>query len=191
MQLDTVLQRDDSAVVLAELVALRSPRRVLARGVHHGPGERPWQFQVLLDESDRSWVFDRQRETTRYRYREGVLHTDDGPAEVSFDRSGIVAPPVRMLTPEALPLWGRGPESFSPMLVQRVGGHSLLITFEHTLDPADRQTLVIDERDGAARRWYRDGAVTVITDVREADQDESNLMRPRFARLDGWLPPEY
>lgn len=191
MQLDTVLRRDDSLVLLAELVALRSPGRVLARGVHHIPGEGPWQFQILLDESDRSWVFDRQGETTRIGYREGILNTDDGPAEVSFDRSGIVASPVRMLTPEALPLWGRGPESFSPMLVQRVGGHSLLITFEHTHDPADRETLVIDERDGTARRWYRDGAVTIITDVRETDQDESNLRRPRFARLDGWLPPEY
>lgn len=38
------------------------------------------------------------------------------------------------------------------MLVQRIGDHSLLVTFEHVEDAAFRNTLVVDERHGIARR---------------------------------------
>ena len=110
-----------------------------------------------LDERDQSWMFDRQRDPHRDRYAEGVLHSVDGPSEVSFARSGTVAPPVRLLTPELLPLWG-APASYSPMLVQRIKEHWLLFTFEHELDPAQRTTLVVDERDGshtARTTWVR------------------------------------
>jgi hypothetical protein len=56
--------------------------------------------------------------------------------------------PVRMLYPGELLTWGRGTESFHPVLVQEIGSHSILVTFEHKEDPAFRTTMVIDRETG-------------------------------------------
>lgn len=126
MRFDTVLTQADVPMLQTEVAALRIPQRRLARGVSMRPdgSERPWQFQAVVDERDQSWTFDRQGDTHRVHYAEGVLHSVDGPLEVSFARSGTVASPVRLLTPELLPLWG-APASYSPMLVQRSNDHRL------------------------------------------------------------------
>ncbi|MBT2503773.1 hypothetical protein [Curtobacterium sp. ISL-83] len=192
MRFDTVLTQAERSVLPTEVAALRLPRRRLARGVsvsRDGRG-RPWQFQAVVDDRDESWTFDRQGDTHRDRYADGVLHSVDGPGEVSFPRSGAVAPAVRMLTPEMLLLWGP-PASYSPVLVQRIKGHWLLFTFEHEHDPAHRRTLVIDERDGIAHRSYEADRITMITSVRVLDDDEPIPPRPRFPRLQEWPSVEY
>jgi len=155
-----------------------------------GCSARPRQFQVVIDERDRSWTFDREGDRHRDHYAEGVLDSVDGAVEVSFARSGAVAPPVRLLTPELLLLWG-SPASFAPILVQRVHGHWLLVTFEHERDPADRVTMVVDERDGIAYRSYGTGEMTMLTDVRVMEDDEPVPPRPRFSRLEEWPVLKY
>jgi len=192
VRFDTVLTRDDVPALRTEVAALRVPRRRLARGVsvRRDGRERPWQFQAVVDECDESWTFDRQGYTHRDRYEAGILHTVDGPSEVSFTRSGTVASPVRLLTPEMLLLWG-SPASYSPVLVQRIKDHWLLFTFEHEHDPAARTTLVIDERDGVAHRSYGVDQITVITELRVLEDDEPNPPRPRFPRLQEWPRLEY
>ncbi|PZE37063.1 hypothetical protein DEJ31_08015 [Curtobacterium sp. MCPF17_031] len=192
MRFDTVLTQADVPTLRIEVAALRLPGRRLARGVsmQRDGRERPWQFQAVVDERDESWTFDREGHTHRDRYEEGVLHTVDGPSEVSFARSGTVASPVRLLTPELLLLWG-SPASYSPMLVQRINEHWLLFTFEHDLDPAQRTTLVIDERDGVAHRSYGVDQITVITELRFMEDDEPMPPRPRFPRLQEWPRLEY
>jgi hypothetical protein len=77
------------------------------------------------------------------------------------------------------------------MLVQRIKEHWLLFTFEHELDPAQRTTLVIDERDGIAYRSYDVGQITVLTELRIMDDDEPIPPRPRFSRLQEWPTLEY
>ena len=192
MRFDTVLAATNAPSLRAEVAALRRPARRLARGVIvlRDGSAQPRQFQLVIDERDESWTFDRQGDRHRDQYAEGVLHSVDGPVEVSFARSGTVAPPVRLLTPELLPLWG-SPASFVPVLVQRIHGHWLLVTFEHERDPADRVTVVIDERDGVAHRWYGTSEVTVLTEVRVMDDDEAAPPRPRFSRLSEWPALEY
>jgi hypothetical protein len=71
------------------------------------------------------------------------------------------------------------------MLVQHVGAHSLLVTFEHNEDPADRPTMVIDARDGIALRRYEWGALTVLTELRPMTENEALPKRPRFAKVEG------
>lgn len=158
--------------------------------VLRGGSAQPRQFELVVDERNESWTFDWQGDRHQYQYGEGVLHSVDGPVEVSFARSGTVAPSVRLLTPELLPLWG-SPASFLPILVQRIHGHWLLVTFEHERDPADRMTVVIDERDGVAHRWYGPTEVMVLTEVRLMDDDEPAPPRPRFSRLSEWPALEY
>lgn len=120
-----------------------------------------------------------------------MLHEpDDGPIEVSFARSMVSSPVVRMALPNLMLRWGRGSESFHPILVQHIGEHSILVTFEHRGDPATRATLVIDERDGIARRLSEYGEDTIITSVRTAEPDEV-LPRARFVQPTDWIRPQY
>lgn len=192
VRFDTVLAETDAPTLRAEIAALRRPARRLARGVTllRAGSVQPQQFQLVIDERDESWTFDRQGDQHRDQYAEGVLHSVDGPVEVSFARSGTVAPPVRLLTPELLPVWG-SPASFAPILVQRIHGHWLLLTCEHERDPAARMTVVINERNGVAHRWYGTTEVTVLTEVRVMDDDEPAPPRPRFSRLSEWPAVDY
>jgi hypothetical protein len=178
-----VLGQADVLTLRAEVAALRLPERRLARGVstRHGQGERARQFQAVIDERRQSWTFDRQGDSHRDRFADGVLHSPDGPVEVDFARSGAVAPPVRLLTPELLLLWGP-PASYAPVSVQRDGEHQLLLTFEHERDRAQQVTLVVDERDGIARRFSDQDETTVITEVRVMGDGEPEPGRPRFSR---------
>lgn len=192
VRFDTVLTTADIPILRVEVAALRRPDRRLARGVTAPRGRvtQPQQFQLVVDERDESWTFDRQGDRHRDRYADGILHSVDGPVDVSFARSGTVAPPVRMLTPERLPVWG-SPASFAPVLVQRLASHWVLVTCEHERDPADRVTVVVDERDGVAHRWYGTSDVTVLTEIRVMDDDEPVPPRPRFSRLPQWPVSEY
>ena len=192
MRFDTVLGPADASNLQTEVAGLRRRQRRLARGVSTGlrESDRPYQFQAFVDEEERSWTFDRQGSSHRAHYSEGHLHSEDGSFEVSFERSGNVAPPVRLLTPELLPLWG-SPASYSPMLVQRIQAHWLLFTFEHELDPAQRVTLVVGERDGIAHRSYGQNHTTVLTEVRVLDDEEPAPARPKFSRRQEWPRLEY
>lgn len=194
MRFDTVLGPADASSLQTEVAGLRlrHRQRRLVRGVSTGlsGNDQAYQFQAVVDEDKQSWTFDRQGSSLRAHYSEGHLHSEDGSFEVSFERSGNVAPPVRLLTPELLPLWG-SPASYSPMLVQRIETHWLLFTFEHELDPAQRVTLVVDERDGIAHRSYSQSHTTVLTEVRVLDGDDPAPPRPKFSRLQEWPRLEY
>jgi hypothetical protein len=117
-----------------------------------------------------------------------VLHNIDGATELPFERS--VRDPVWMAMPELMVSWGRGHESFSPMLAQRIGTRSILLTFEHENDPAFRTTLVVDEQDGVARRRIDGRDATIITGIRAASAGET-LPPPRFEPITDWIRPEY
>jgi hypothetical protein len=192
MRFDTLLTRADGPDLAAEVASLRDPRRLLARGLHMSweGSSSPWQFQMVVDEPEQAWTFDQQGEKHRDHYSDGILHSVDGPVNVSFARSGNAAPAVRMLTPELLLQWGP-PASYFPILVQRIGSHWLLFTFEHEDDPAQRTTLVVDERDGVARRSYGPDGLTVITEVRIMDPGEPIPPRPRFPRISELPALEY
>jgi hypothetical protein len=143
---------------------------------------------MVVDEPNQSWIFDQQGEKHRDRYEDGVLHTVDGPLKFSFEHG---APhPVLMIMPELMLQWGP-PASYLPILVQRIRDHWLLFTFEHEHDPAQRNTLVIDERTGIARRSYGSRESTIITEVRPMKADEPIPPRPRFTKLTERPPLEY
>ncbi|MDT0234439.1 hypothetical protein [Curtobacterium sp. BRB10] len=190
MRFDELLTRPDGPAIAEELAALSRPARYVLDGIHQESRQQFWQFRVDIDEPAQTWTLVRQR-AKPVSYREGVLHDPyDGPHEVSFARSMASSPVVRMAVPKLMVRWGRGSESFHPILVQHVGEHSILLTFEHHEDPAFRTTLVIDERDGIARRLSEYGEDTIITSVRTAEPDEV-LPRVRFAQPTDWIRPQY
>lgn len=190
VRFDELLTRSDGHAIAEELAALRRPARYVLEGIHQESRQKFWQFRVDIDEPAQTWALVRQR-AKPVSYRDGVLHDpDDGPDEISFARSMVSDPVVRMAVPDLMLRWGRGPESFHPILVQHIGEHSILVTFEHRENPATRATLVIDERDGIARRLSEYGEDTIITSVRTAEPDEV-LPRARFVQPTDWIRPQY
>jgi hypothetical protein len=190
VRFDELLTRSDGPAIAEELAALRRPARYVLEGIQHESRQKYSPFRVDIDEAAQTWTLVRQR-AKPVSYRDGVLHEpDDGPIEVSFARSMIPSPVVRMAVPDLMLRWGRATDDVHPILIQHVGEHSILVTFEHGEDPAFRTTLVIDERDGIARRSYEYGQTTIITNVRTAEPDEI-LPRARFVQPTDWIRPQY
>lgn len=189
MRFDEVLARSDGPAVAAGFAALRTPGRYVLEGVHQDADRRHRQFRLDVDESRERWVLDRSDSPTTW-FHDGVLHTVDGDRADTFAHSTVAGAVVRMALPDQLLWWGRGPESFSPVLVQHIGERSVLVTFEHRDDPAFRTTLVVDEHDGIARRRLELGELTHVSSVRRADPDE--VLQPvRFEPLTDWIRPAY
>lgn len=190
MRFDELLTRPDGPAIAEELAARRRPARYVLEGIHQESRQKYWQFRVDVDEAAQTWTLVRQR-AKPVSYRDGVLHEpDDGPIEVSFARSMVSSPAVRMAVPDLMLRWGRATDDVHPILVQHIGQRSILVTFEHGEDPAFRSTLVIDERDGIARRSYEYGEATIITSVRTTEPDEV-LRRARFVQPTDWIRPQY
>lgn len=187
MEFDTLLPRSASAGVLAEVLQIASPARVRASGVSQ-QGDHHFQFQAELDVAAREW----QMVTSLgkvYTYRDGTLTVPhDGSLAVEFGRGMFNE--MRMLYPERLLLWGRGHESFYPILAQQIGSHSILLTFEHTEDPAFRSTMVIDRRLGVIRKTAMLGDLTILTDV-QIDQPMTWATDVEFAPITDWIRPDY
>jgi hypothetical protein len=53
MRFDTLLTRAESLSLAAEVAALRTPTRVVARGIHQDGSGRGWQFQMVVDEPNK------------------------------------------------------------------------------------------------------------------------------------------
>ena len=192
VRFDELLTRSHGPAIAEGLAALRRPARYVLEGIHQESRQKFWQFRVDIDEAAQTWTLDRS-DGEHVSFREGVLHDDvypGGSIDAPFDRSTTDAPVVRMAVPDLMLRWGRGSESFHPILVQHIGEHSILVTLEHRGDPATRGTLVIDEHDGIARRFSEYGEDTIITSVRTAEPDEV-LPRARFVQPTDWIRPQY
>jgi hypothetical protein len=187
MRLDQVLRHAEGLALAKELAMPRWRGPIEVRGVHQERGGSIWQFAFTLGEATCSWSLQREGGSEQW-FEDGVLHSVDGPVEFPFERS--LPPAISMAVHECLRWWGRARESFTPVLVQRVGDHLLLVTFEHVEDPAFRTTLVVDERDRIARRRIDFGEVTVITGVRRVMR-WTRLPRPSFSPLTGPIAAAY
>ncbi|MDR6171130.1 hypothetical protein [Curtobacterium sp. SORGH_AS_0776] len=120
MRFDEVLTRADGPAVAQELAALRRPGRMVIDGVHQEAPREHWQFRLDIDEARQRWTLDRSEQPT-VSYRDGVLHDEDGQFEDSFEHSTVAGTAVRVAVPELMLRWGRGPESFHPVLIQHAG----------------------------------------------------------------------
>lgn len=187
MKIDTILTRDEGAGIALEIRALRRTGPIVATVVGQSNGAH-WQSRIQLDEAGERWIAEYDN-GDRMSFSDGVLRTlDEGLPGESFPSA--MPEELRMAMPEVLMIWGRGHESFSPMLAQHVGTHSLLLTFEHNEDPAFRQTLVIDRRDGIARRSISHGRGFIVTHVSRVDHF-GQLPAPDFEPITDWIRTDY
>lgn len=188
MKLDTILDPTDTDDVFREVAALSTYETVRVRGVRQKSTSVHYQFYAELDRVNESWYFfcDVAGGET-FSYSDGVITTADPSTELDYPQG--MPSEMHLLDPRLLLAWG-GRSSIYPMLAQDVGKHSLLITFEHTNDPAYRPTLVIDKRTGIASRMVNLGEITILTDVRV----NVPLIRPEsvtFTPITDWIRPDY
>ncbi|MCT9820800.1 hypothetical protein N3K63_10945 [Microbacterium sp. W1N] len=185
---DTVLSRSDADDVVRAVAALYDVRRLSGRGVSQSRGEGH-RFQFAVDEAQQWWVLvsDNGRRQT---YRNGFV--DLGGVEPPRESEFFASMPksLRMLWPLRMLTWGRGRESFSPVLVQPVGRRSLLFTFEHVDDPAFRQTLVIDRHTGIAKRMVGYDQAIIVTAIDDLDAWSPDEL-PHFEPVTGPVPTDY
>lgn len=162
MKLDSILARNDGPNIAHEISRNRTVFPIAVTGVKQRHDEIT-QFRFELDEQANRWIIAYDDGTIEASQDATVPNAEDASGGRPFPHA--IPEELRMAMPETIMSWGRGPESFSPMLVQHVGEHSLLITFEHKDDPAFRQTLIVDERDGIARRSMTHGQIIIITSM--------------------------
>lgn len=190
MRFDEVLTRTDGPAIASEIDTLRTPGRYVLEGVHQASPEHHWQFRLDIDDVAQTWTLERSNGPTS-SYRDGILQDEDGESEEPFESSFADGDVTKMALPAQLLWWGRASESLSPVLVQQVGTHSILVTFEHREDPAIRTTLVVDKNDGIARRRIDRGEEgTIVTAVQSVNPEEV-LPPAEFAPLTDWIRPSY
>ncbi|MEV5070808.1 hypothetical protein MRBLMI12_002424 [Microbacterium sp. LMI12-1-1.1] len=190
IRLDAVLRRSDTDAVVSAVKELENQRRLSGQGITQSrDGIR--QFQFAADELNQWWVivFDNgERQEYRdgkYTYR-GRRPDESQPAE--FFRPMPQA--LQLLWPTRLLTWANPHGSFYPVLAQHVGERSILFTFEHVDDPAFRQTLVLDERSGIAKRLIGYDYGLVITGLETLEHWNPEDL-PAFEPITGPIPTDY
>ncbi|PZQ89913.1 MAG: hypothetical protein DI534_09140 [Leifsonia xyli] len=150
MIFDRALSIEHARGVLDELRPLLTAKRFHARGLTQD-GDRVTQWHVEVDRPARSWFLSSENGTT-YEVRDGMATLgNEKPRRVSDLSEGSLGPVV-LAFPERLLVWGERPTHYRPVLVQRIGQHSILITIEHGADPSMRGTIVVDTRLGLITR---------------------------------------
>lgn len=163
MRLDSLLKPFEGVDVLAELVASAKPGLLRARGTRDISGAR-YQFIAEIDPAERRWAYSRDRGAgDNQEFRNGVLSGLGAPITIEFERG--MPDDLKLLYPAAMRQWGRPGEEFYPLLVQSVGRHSYLLTFEHLADAAFRSTAVFDRETGVFRKSLSIDGVLLITDL--------------------------
>lgn len=187
MEFDKVLTRAAGPEILAEVVAMTSHRTVRATGVSQS-GATHFQFNAEIDCVALEWNMIGSGGLVR-SFRDGVINLPPDPPYVGQFPSGMPHP-LRMMHPDQLLVWGRGKESFHPILAQQIGTHSILLTFEHREDPAFRSTMVIDRALGVVRKTAMLGDITILTEIAV----DEPLVRPTsvdLAPISDWIRPDY
>jgi len=187
MLLDRVLGPTDGAKLRSDIGALGSPRSLLVEGVTQDRGETR-QFRFWVDEPESSWaaVFDNG---AQWSYSAGIVDYGNGNSHPSSFHDSM-SKPMKMLWPTEFLVWGERPTHFRPVLAQRIGQRSLLLTFEHGGDPAMRQTMVVDQDSGIATKRIEYDHATIVTST-TALEDGTRTLDPTFEPITDWIRPAY
>lgn len=187
MEFDRVLTRAAGPEILAEVVAMTSHRTVRATGVSQS-GATHFQFNAEIDCVAHEWNMITTSGLVQ-SFRDGVINLSPDPPFVGQFPSGMPHP-LRMMHPDQLLVWGRGQESFHPILAQQIGTRSILLTFEHKEDPAFRSTMVIDRALGVVCKTAMLGDITILTDI-AVDEPLERPTNIDFAPVMDWIRTNY
>lgn len=185
--LDCVLDLGDAARIRADVAALAGARVLVGDGLTQDrQGFQQFRFSV----NEPAAVWDMVLENgAKWSYSGGVVDYGHGEPR-SMDFVASLPSQLRMLWPTEFLIWGDSPTHFRPVLAQRIGQRSLLLTFEHGKDPAMRQTLVIDQTTGIATKRIEYEQVIVLTRTDAFDGSRPSL-DTRFEPVTDWIRAKY
>ncbi|WDH79061.1 hypothetical protein PTQ19_01060 [Microbacterium esteraromaticum] len=187
MLYDRVLDLADAEQMRSEIAALAAPRTLMVEGVSQGRLGIE-QFRFWVSEPAAAWEMVRDN-GARWSYVEGVVDYGGGePRQLDFIAS--LPEQLKMLWPTELLLWGNRPTHFRPVLLQRIGQSSLLLTLEHGEDPAMRQTMVVDRFTGIATKRIEYDRGLILTSVVALGETPPNL-DATFEPVTDWIRSEY
>jgi hypothetical protein len=196
MILDTVLGPDDGDALQSELRTLGRPRVLTGAGATT-QGGKTHQFRFRVDEPGGAWAI-AYDDGSSFTHAEGIrtYRPSRRARDVDLERSPVrdpahgQPPELQLLHPSAAFWWGTGPGKFRPVVAQRVGRRSIVITFEHNEDAVFRKTIAIDENTGIGHRMMSFDEAIAITEINEPGDPSEDLGR-RFTKLTGPIPADY
>lgn len=182
MLLDRVLSTTERREVLPWLRMLLTADRFHARGVVQTHGTIQ-QWHIEVDRPAKQW-FAADDRGHAHEFRDGVTFRRGEPVEHPTSVWGELVGPLPAVFPERLRWWGESDHDFRPMLIERVGMRSHLLTFEHGADPSMRSTMVVDTDLGLVTRvMHFDGPYMLLLDV-VPDRGVERITPESFPELD-------
>lgn len=182
MIFDRVLSYEESSEVLAQLREFLKAEKFHARGIvqSHDSIEQ-WHIEVDLV-AEQWFAIDEQGHT--HEFCNGVtIHRGETAERPTRAWEELVGPLIAAF-PERLRWWGERSHDFRPVLAERVGKQSVLLTFEHGSDPSMRSTLVADTTLGLATRVMDfDSPYILLLDV-ELDRGIERIVPDEFPALE-------
>jgi hypothetical protein len=161
---DRVLTRADAPAALAEVRRLVTTQRFHARALVQ---ERNVirQCRIEVDLPAGQWWTLTRRENGQHRiseHRDGRTFHSGEPVDRELAIHQEAPSALEPVFFDHLLWWGQHERGFWPVLLRRIGTHSVLVTFEHGIDPSMLSTLVVDTRLGLVTRTVSFGAPYVM-----------------------------
>lgn len=186
MILNRILSNAESNEVLGQVQSLATASRFHARGIvqSHDAIE---QWHIEVDYSAQQWFAVNDLGQV-HEFRDGVTFHQGEPVAHPTDISSELVGPLIAAFPDRLQWWEGRSHGFRPVLIERVGNQSLLLTFEHGADQSMRATLVVDTQLGLVTRvMHFNSPYIMFLDV-ELDRGIERLTPESFPALEVMYP---
>ena len=145
-----VLSPAERADVLPQLQTLLTADRFHARGILQS-GDSIEQWHIEVDYPAAAWFAVNERGDV-HEFRDGMTTHRGQSVERPTSFADELVGPLAAAVPARLPWWGERSHDFSPVMIEHLGTHSLLLTFEHGADSSMRATMVVDTTLGLVTR---------------------------------------
>ncbi|TFD53935.1 hypothetical protein E3T55_04375 [Cryobacterium frigoriphilum] len=162
---DRVLTATESAAVLDEILLLCTATGFHATGVAQNSGQVT-AHHIEVDLTAEEWFLYDPRSRASYRYHDHTVTAphDEFPTHSEFGEF-VPDQALRLAFPRKLFVWGRPGDDYRPILVQRLGHHSILITIENRDDAAARGTIIVNTELGLIEKMCRTTEAVLLTNV--------------------------
>ncbi|GAA1316530.1 hypothetical protein ACFSWE_15010 [Leucobacter albus] len=163
MIFDRILSPEESGQVLAQLQALQTFESFHARALVQDR-DRVEQWHIEVDRAGEAWFATAEHGHVE-EFRGGVRFDRGEVFQLPAKLADFLPPAIKPAFPETLGWWGEHDHGYRPVLVERVGRKSMLLTFEHGSDPAMRSTMVFDTELGIVTRTIGFDSATLLVDI--------------------------
>lgn len=186
MIFDRVLTRAESMDVLNEVMSRLTARRFHARVIVQETTVIT-QWHLEIDKDDGEW-FACSDAGDVHEFRDGQMFDNGSLIAHATSIVDAPVPPLALVFPETLMIWGQHASAFQPHLVEKLGNRSLLIVSHHPLDRSMQMTVVVDEVGGFVSRIMNFTAPYLIVADLELERGIERRIPSSFPELEVIIP---